>query len=161
MRRRNVGFTLIELILVIVILGVLAAVAVPKFINLRAEARVAKMEGLASAIHSAVTIAVAKWAVEGRPEQITLPDGSIIAFTNGYPSANSLRFLLANDWVNNTTVVTGGWLSGTSRVTFCEMSGVDTCIAPMGPCTVTYFDAVNPGDAYVVDTSRVTTELCS
>lgn len=52
----NKGFTLIELVVVIVILGILAAVALPKFVDLTDEARTASAAGLAGGISSAAAI---------------------------------------------------------------------------------------------------------
>jgi len=53
MNVKQAGFTLIELVMVIVILGILAAVAVPKFIDLSSEAKVAAVKGVAGAVSSA------------------------------------------------------------------------------------------------------------
>jgi len=50
MQNRQTGFTLIELIMVIVILGVLAAVAIPKFTNLSADANAAAVQSVAGAL---------------------------------------------------------------------------------------------------------------
>lgn len=57
--RRTNGFSLIELVVVIVLLGILAAVAVPRFLDLRSQARTAQLEGVFRATHSAATIAFA------------------------------------------------------------------------------------------------------
>ncbi len=56
MMRIQRGFTLIELVMVIVLIGVLAAIAVPKFIDLSADANTAAVKGVAGALNSASSI---------------------------------------------------------------------------------------------------------
>ena len=56
MKQVQRGFTLIELVMVIVILGVLAAVAIPKFVDLKTDARTAALAGVAGALSSAAAI---------------------------------------------------------------------------------------------------------
>ncbi|HEY8907480.1 MAG TPA: prepilin-type N-terminal cleavage/methylation domain-containing protein, partial [Rhodoferax sp.] len=63
MKKAGQGFTLIELVMVIVILGVLAAVALPKFVTLKDNARVAVLNGLAGALQSAANIGRSRCAV--------------------------------------------------------------------------------------------------
>jgi MSHA pilin protein MshA len=62
---RQKGFTLIELVMVVVILGVLAAVALPKFVNLAGDARRSVMQGAHGAMVSANTLIYTKSAVAG------------------------------------------------------------------------------------------------
>jgi len=72
------GFTLIELVIVIVILGILAAVAIPKYEDMREQARVATIKGQLGSIRSAIAIQYARNALNGNATFPTL-DGTIFA----------------------------------------------------------------------------------
>jgi prepilin-type N-terminal cleavage/methylation domain-containing protein len=72
------GFTLIELVIVIVILGILAAVAIPKYEDMREQARVATIKGQLGSIRSAVAIQYARNALNGSAVFPVL-DGTIFA----------------------------------------------------------------------------------
>ncbi len=65
MRKQN-GFTLIELVVVIVILGILAATAAPKFMDLQKDARISAANGLAGAVKSAVSMTYSKAILAGK-----------------------------------------------------------------------------------------------
>jgi len=65
MLKSKKGFTLIELVMVIVILAILAAVAVPRFIDLKADASKATAKGVASGIMGAATMLHAQYLVKG------------------------------------------------------------------------------------------------
>jgi prepilin-type N-terminal cleavage/methylation domain-containing protein len=75
------GFTLIELVIVIVILGILAAVAIPKYEDMREQARVATLKGQLGSLRSAIAIQYARNALNGTATFPTL-NGSIFADGN-------------------------------------------------------------------------------
>jgi len=86
------GFTLIELVVVIVILGILAATAAPKFIDLTGDAKASVMEGALGSIESAVSMVHAKALIKNKAsgnDTIEI-DGVFYAIANGYPRAASL-----------------------------------------------------------------------
>ncbi|KJG01151.1 type II secretion system protein [Photobacterium angustum] len=86
--KKQQGFTLIELVVVIVILGILAVVAAPKFMNLQNDARNASLHGLKGAIEEAAGVVYGKAAIQGRDHTDGEVDGIETSF--GYPTATPL-----------------------------------------------------------------------
>ncbi|WP_028116097.1 prepilin-type N-terminal cleavage/methylation domain-containing protein [Ferrimonas senticii] len=90
MKTKQQGFTFVELVIVVVVLGLLAAVALPRFINLTDEAEVASAEGVAGGFASAVGLVRGQWEVDGRPAGEVAIDGITVDVNgNGYPDGNS------------------------------------------------------------------------
>ncbi|EHN71176.1 type II secretion system protein [Aliivibrio fischeri] len=110
--KRQGGFTLIELVVVIVILGILAVTAAPKFLNLQSDARTSSLQGLKGAMAGAAGIVYGKSAIDGKE---TAPVATVddISVVYGYPAATSAGIAaavvgLSDDWngaVSNSAYV--------------------------------------------------------
>lgn len=86
------GFSLIELVIVIVLLGVLAVTAAPKFLNLQDDAEIAVLDGFKGGLEASLGIVKGKHIIEGEPKELVLDDNTSISFFRGntiteYPTA--------------------------------------------------------------------------
>lgn len=92
MKQQSKGFTLIELVVVIAILGILAAVALPRFINVTDDAHESAIRGAGGALASAVLLVRSQWEVNRSKATVAATDpvagfgaGNVIVNANGWP----------------------------------------------------------------------------
>lgn len=91
---RQTGFTLIELVVVIVLLGLLAATALPRFLNVTDQARQASLEGMSGGFAAGVAMVRAKWISDGNSTgkagiAVMVDGGAIYVNENGWPAKTS------------------------------------------------------------------------
>jgi MSHA pilin protein MshA len=149
------GFSLVELVVVIVILGVLAAFVVPRFLNLGASARIAAVNGLAGSLKSAV--ALVHGACVATPDCLsTVPedktvvlDGKTVALWSNYPNGGVPLGVASADTIVDASgfQVTSGGPSGFIYTIFTLPTAPDPT-----QCGVTYTEAANLTTPPVVTT---------
>lgn len=125
---RNSGFTLVELIAVIVILGVLSAIALPKFVNLSNSAQAAAIKQVGGSLAAGVQLARAKYQAEGGTGNAISFNGNSVSFRQGLPRAGAteVRALLDSDFP--ATTFTANWATA-------PCTGSDFCIVGNRPFT--------------------------
>jgi len=147
------GFTIIELIMVIVILAILAAVALPRFYELQTEARVAKMQAALGAIKSASAIAHSAALVNNQTSasgSVTM-EGMAIRLVYGYPdihatTAASSGIVMAAGGLADYTLS----ISGDTLTVQVDDSHAD--------CKITYAEPAAAGALPTLSAAPVTTD---
>ena len=139
--KRSAGFTLIELVIVIVILGILAITAAPKFLNLQGDARESTLKGMKAAMESSASIVYSKAVIKGlETSAASAVDGISIVY--GYPNATSAGIGSALDLSTDDWDVPSG--AASTGYVLKPAGAADTC-------TVTYTLGASPARP-IIDT---------
>jgi MSHA pilin protein MshA len=130
------GFTLIELIMVIVILGILSAFALPKFADLSSNASTAAITAAQGAVKSAVAISHAQWLADGGNGATIDLEGTDYDMLNGYPDAEEIVALAdLSGYSTSVTTASSATTGGAIWIATGIIAG-DECFIYTGGTTV-------------------------
>ncbi len=154
--KRSAGFTLIELIIVIVILGILAVTAAPKFMNMQGDARAATLNGMKGAVQSAATMVYSKAIIKGIEKtnsstSVTTDGTTTVTTIYGYPAATTAGIAVVID--ASSADWTGTPITGTPNSYVLTPAGMTS--GANATCKVTYVEAASSSAA--ATTTAVTT----
>ena len=131
--KHQAGFTLIELIMVIVILGILAATAMPKFADLRGDANISALNGLKGAMEATAMIAHGVHLTRGTASNVDVTiEGTAVSMVNGYPTGNAAGIVAAMNldaakfsWIDSpaSAIAMSGAANTTCYVPYTEANG--------------------------------------
>lgn len=154
-KTKQSGFTLIELIVVITILGILSALALPRFAALQTDARMAKMNGALGSIKAAAVLAHSIQLTQQLAAGATVTmEGSFITMSNGYPDSTEKSIGHAAGFANTAGVSYGDFVIVSTATDFTV-----TPDASHSSCSVTY--TVPPvGGAPTYSSAGVTSVNC-
>lgn len=169
------GFTLIELIIVITIIAILAAVALPRLIDAQRDARIAKANAIYGSIRSAAALARSRCELDLAGASGVLPtpncqssggtqilmDGKPVSMANRYPTASATGIDVAADLNLTADGMTAAITTATnSQGIVVPARTLDIAGGTTPSCRITYMEAASSGSVIIAPEIAVVTTGC-